>query len=381
MNINTVIVQLVLFLASAVHAHATQHYDNAIKQQQEIIETHHVPTFTSCEIQSGKQDEKLKEILTTTGLFAIRVPMSQSSTSSSPSNNNDSTKENNHLLQNLCQCNPHTMSKISNGDSRTLADGLTTRSTIATATRGFTPLALPEHDINQYCGSGVYDSLELMRDYVSVTAVKETFIPALDRIILQHQHGDSYEDNQRLGLEYGAGKRQQLQLLSTKDDDDGDDENNENGGYSTIASILKDANHLEHFHLYSKKNTDDNHTEVQNDDQAQAIDGALDWHTDGGLFLAFIPGQHCHETNDGNDDSFRITVPSKDKSNRKGIEMKAIFPDSATNNNPNEIVVAIMLGAGAEHWLNTPKSLELKATKHAVKMKVGDIRAWYGMSK
>merc|ERR1719469_925941 len=39
-----------------------------------------------------------------------------------------------------------------------------------------------------------------------------------------------------------------------------------------------------------------------------------------------------------------------------------------------------MLGAGAEHWIkNFPSELRLRATKHAVQMKEGKSRAWYGM--
>jgi len=38
-----------------------------------------------------------------------------------------------------------------------------------------------------------------------------------------------------------------------------------------------------------------------------------------------------------------------------------------------------MLGAGAEHWLQTPPGLKLRAAKHAVRMKSGEERAWYGM--
>lgn len=347
------ITKLLLLLTSAVQA--PQASSALPRDDTAVIQDYNVPVFSSCEIQSGDQDVKLQEILTTTGLLAIRVPLSNE-------DSNNKNRNGNHILQNLCHCDPQSMGKIPNGDSTILADGLTRRSTIATASRGQTPLALPQTDIDTFCGQGVYESLEKMRDYVSVAA-SETFIPALDRIIHKHTIDVVGSSSNPTVVETAVNRRQ---LLSTSD---------ENGGYSTIASIFEDANHLEHFHLYSKNSSE----KAPQDNEAKAVDSALDWHTDGGLFLAFIPGQYCHSDIDDNDDgSFRVAVPTGN--NSKSVkEMKAVFPDSSANE--NEIVVAIMLGAGAQHWLNTPESLKLKATKHAVKMEGGDFRAWYGMSE
>ena len=105
------------------------------------------------------------------------------------------------------------------------------------------------------------------------------------------------------------------------------------------------STHLEHFHVYSKAG----------DTEEQAPDEALDSHTDAGLFLAFAPAHNCH----GGVDS-------------------SLFVDGSPVTFPANSVV-IMLGAGAEHWLLT--DLPLRATHHAVKMRPGDQRAWYGMSK
>ena len=38
-----------------------------------------------------------------------------------------------------------------------------------------------------------------------------------------------------------------------------------------------------------------------------------------------------------------------------------------------------MLGAGAQHWLDTSNRQSLKATRHAVHMQPGESRAWFGM--
>ena len=45
-------------------------------------------------------------------------------------------------------------------------------------------------------------------------------------------------------------------------------------------------------------------------------------------------------------------------------ERVAVFPQS----NEGEAVIAIMLGTGAQYWLDMPHGLQLKATRHAVKI-------------
>eukprot|EP00980_Cylindrotheca_fusiformis_P017031 scaffold5217_cov147-Cylindrotheca_fusiformis.AAC.1 len=55
----------------------------------------------------------------------------------------------------------------------------------------------------------------------------------------------------------------------------------------------------------------------------------------------------------------------------QGILQQAIFPRNS---------VAIMLGAGAQHWL-AASDISLKATQHSVQMEAGARRAWYGLSK
>ena len=329
------------------------------------LSTHHVPSFTVHEIQSGAKDNELKSILTSTGLFAIRVPTDTNSNSND--NNINGKKSNNNLLQRLCECQPQDFANIPNGDSRILADGLTTRSTIATAMApDMFPLSLPKTEITNYCGEGVYDALEQTRDYVS-NASLDTFIPALDRLIQNARGEDEMEEKD-------ADDEQRNALLSVVNSEE---------KYTTISSIVKDANHLEHFHLYSKKEEETVSFSDHQHHEPNVIDGALDWHTDGGLFLAFIPGTSCASSSSSQeaDESFRIAFRNNENmlssSSFSSTEMKVAFPESGEN----EIVVAIMLGAGSEHWLDTPKSLKLRATQHAVKMKGGDVRSWYGMSK
>ncbi len=350
------------------------------------VPIYHVPSFTVEELQSGTQDDHLKHILTTTGLLTIRMQVQKSSTSSTSS-----------LLSSLCKCQSKYFTQIPNSDSRLLADGHTTRSTIATANQGLvSPLSLPKDDIQKYCGNNndngdnVYDSLELIRDYVSF-ASKEVFIQALDRLIQNEitittdstKTKSNYDIHQEQPILQQTLQKKKI-LLSTL---------NDKKQYFTIQSIIENANHLEHFHLYSKEE------ETKKDDDVESMYttyNTLDWHTDGGLFLAFIPGTSCHNTRNHDDDddennnyndndSFRIM--KKDIHTHIEREMRVVFPQprSSNSNNDtndtNEIIVAIMMGTGAEHWLHTPTSLKLRATRHAVKMKGGDVRAWYGMSK
>jgi len=119
------------------------------------------------------------------------------------------------------------------------------------------------------------------------------------------------------------------------------------GSYSSVASIVNASTHLEHFHVYSKP-------ALNATRGVETETSSLDWHVDAGLFLAFAPGHNC---NGGIDASLYVD------------NSPVIFP-------PNTL--AVMLGTGAEHWLQT--GVALRATRHAVKMHPGDDRAWYGMS-
>ncbi len=116
--------------------------------------------------------------------------------------------------------------------------------------------------------------------------------------------------------------------------------------YHLIHDIVKSSTNLEHFHLYSKTKGEDG-------------DHDLSVHTDAGLFLSFVPALDC--MNEG-DSSFFVE-------DSHGTLQPVEFPEHA---------VIIMMGAGAEHWLQSPS--KVRATRHAVRMPVGTVRAWYGMS-
>ena len=355
---------------------------NASSDLSSSLPIYHVPTFEYAElIQNQYNRDYFEETLGTTGLMAIRVPISANMNNN---NDNDSSNFVVHTRQTLCQCSDKIDSgNISGADQIILKDGLTIRSTIATATQGIdSPLELPGHEIQQVCGTPLkslnkgdaVEDMEEVRDLVS-HIVSTAFLPALD-------HSLSMDEPQ-------ANSPPPPPLLTTKLGLE----------YNSVADIVKDATHLEHFHIYDKTtyNIDSSidtriHPHI-NEYNAVPIDPALDWHTDAGLFLAFLPGTSCHgpttslnENEEDNNDSFRILKPEANNRNMGGgVEMSVQFPKA----NPGEVIVAIMLGAGAEHWLypnskhndNNDTTFQLRATRHAVKMRQGEKRVWYGKSK
>lgn len=273
---------------------------------------HRVPLFSLAELADGRGDvdDRLREVLSTTGLLAVRVV-----------NNEESAVD----IRALCGCD---LGSVANGDSAALGAGVR-RTTLATATAGLDrPVALPDLG----CGADAARTAEAARDVVA-RATGDAFLPALDRAL-----GANYAD-------------------AVLRDVDG-------RAYPDVASVVADesAVHPEHFHAYSRP------TEHDDDDD----DRALDWHADAGLFLAFLPGRSCRRNNDALDESFHVSVPGRG-------ERVAVFPAPSS---PRETVVAFMLGVGAEHWLSWNESTATprpRATRHAVVLKPGDERVWYGM--
>lgn len=265
-----------------------------------VEDGHKVPLFTLRELEKNTARNRLEDVLTSTGLLAL--PLS-------------SGKDRTAALSGLCRCaEAPQFQELRGADGVTLGDGQTVRQSLATATVGNSPLPL-EEDLSKACGSDTALAMEALRDQVAEAS--QSFLKALDQLV-------------------GNPSQPILQ-------------NSYGGRYHSVSSIVHAASNLEHFHLYSKKQSGTNQL-------------ALQVHTDAGLFLAFVPAWNCQE-NSATDESFYL----KDA---RGNLQRAIFPPNA---------VAIMLGAGAENWLNT--RLPLKATRHAVQMESGTRRAWYGMSK
>jgi len=183
------------------------------------------------------------------------------------------------------------------------------RATLATATMGTSPLPLT--------GPCALPSLEKLRD--TVADASEAFVAALDRLVPRHG----------------------VPVLR----------NRHGGSYQTVTDVIQSAQHLEHFHVYSK-------SELETIEEGEV----LPFHTDAGLFLAFVPGIDC-ESLESAEDSLLV----KDG----GVTKVARFAPGT---------VGILLGIGAEEWLSQSEGL-LRATHHSVQMAPGQVRAWYGKSE
>lgn len=287
------------------------------------VEDYHVPIFSVKDLEMGNRRDELLEVLRTTGLISVVGTL----------RDQESFKHTRRDgLLGLCRClgdkaGPlfHSVNGV---DSAVLSDG-TKRTTLATATIGETPLALPEQEIlDAGCTSETVHFMEKLRDQVAW--VSHTFVTTMDRYLAET-----------------FGESSEKALLHSK-----------NGkAFPTFQSIVQHSQNLEHFHIYDKNK----HVSVKNT--------VLDVHTDAGLFLVFVPGHQCngddltHTEKENTSSDFYVMV--------EGSLKRAIFSSGS---------VGVMLGVGAEHWLRTP-TLVLRATRHAVQMEAGQSRAWYGMSK
>jgi hypothetical protein len=313
---------------------------------------YNVSPFHVSDLRDGTKDKELEHILTSTGILSIRVPIDHED----PKN----TDPDKNLLSAVCNCAP-SFTHIQGGDVNLLHDHRTTRHTIATATMGLhAPVPLPQADIVQYCGEDAIHDWELARDYVS-HAVSYAFLPAMDRLF--QTSFSSLSGGITTTTTTTTGKSDPTLLMKRNGD-----------VYHSITSIVQDAIHLEHFHAYDKKTMVDPEQDVDSTRMGQ--EHSLEWHTDAGLFLAFLPAMNCQEGDDVKDDaSFYIKVPKEDDTTSDEDEPRLVqYP---TPGNSNEIIVNVMMGVGMEQWIQSP--LKIKATRHAVKMN-DDVfsRAWFG---
>lgn len=343
MMMNSLIICRLLFFAVVLSCYlgsifaviASPHIDNDVN----------VPTFSLDDLLTGRRLDDLSAVLSTTGLLAVVLEDDYAT-----GNVEDDVSA--LALKGLCRCaSDNKESFLSmDGTDTTILDYDTTRTTLATATVGTTPLPLPD-SLAAHCGLDTLKSMEMLRDQVAI--VSDAFIYALDKVL----HGEESS------AEAHAHNRKPLLR------------NWDGGSYSSIASIRNGANHLEHFHVYNKKapSSEEGKDDLVDDkehEEEHESNTTLGWHTDAGLFLAFVPAINCNDKSNSQhqrDTSFWVM---DDATTQTTTPIQAIFPIGS---------IAIMLGAGAEHWIDT--HIPLKATKHAVKMQSGNARAWYGMSK
>jgi len=249
-------------------------------------------------------------------------------------------------LSHLCSC--PALSGDSNSDSSSLEllqsypkdvqqiklpDG-TVRRTLASATVGFdnhskdeegqtteaAVLELPSW-IKDKCGEEAFDSLEELRDVVA--RVTDAFVARLDR---EQKEDDDFE--------VGSSKKDE-----------------------SYSSVLANANHLEHFHVYTKAGENDFEAgDGQALDEMDRSMPTFDYHTDAGFFLSFVPAMDCHNYKT-DDSSFYL----------KGETKPLMF---------DEDEVVILMGAGAQYWLSDEE--KFLAAPHALRLKPNTHRSWYG---
>ena len=321
-------------------------FDNSDASLQNQNDPFYVPSFRLSDLRSSRAPPHgFSDALGSAGIVAITGMEGAPSLSELRSD----------ALGGLCRClsdRPDALQGVDGFDSILLAGSKTDRQTVATATApGGIPLPLPSDDIADACGVVVSEAMEGLRDVVS--EVSSAFVDALDALLLARPGAEDLPPI----LESARGTE-----------------------YPTVSGIVEDSRHLEHFHLYSKiENSLENGGGVDHH-RRQRLNGIdLDVHADAGLFLAFVPALPCGEdlstSPDGIDESFLVSMPGKGRISLQ----RAVFPPGS---------VAVMLGMGAESWLdlgsqqnNDGLRVNLRATRHAVGMRFGERRAWYGMSK
>lgn len=301
------------------------------------------PTFSIQELQTHQRQAELQETLASTGLLAVQL---SDDTSAAYSHNRQTA------LQGLCECHAHP-DFLSMEQTRymMLQDDATQRTSVGTATVGMQhPLPLP-NSLENVCGPETFQAMETLRD--SVADVSNAFVVSMEQLLKEYTN-------------------EHIPLLKDK-----------HGGkkYETLSSIVESANHLEHFHVYSKEARRSNMEREAKDTSA----AAWDWHTDAGLFLVFVPALNCLDE-DAQDTSFWYR-------NAQGEPVQAHFDGTNT--------AIVMLGQGAEDWLNMAKRGQsntqdpprLKATVHSVRWDDLNFmpqeqsssslyrhqRSWYGM--
>jgi len=348
---------------------------------------HSIPTFSFSELQelsafSGDNTntnhdraDDFRQALSTNGLLAVLLDEDDTDEYSSSEYANDRKI----ALDGMCSCIDHPeFLKLDQTHELThmMDSSSSARTSVATATVGLDhPLPLPD-GMEATCGKEVLQSMEALRDTVAL--VSRSFVAALDQSLgnnnnVQKSSSGSYH-----------GSASQKPLLR---DEFGT-------SYDSVADIVKAANHLEHFHVYTNNNDINSNSNSNSDStKTSSTDVAWDWHTDAGLFLVFVPAWDCNGDYLGNnvDDSFYYR-------DTDGATVRAKFDGGRT--------AIVMLGQGAQDWLDLqprqpPKRQQqqrqplLKATTHSVRWSEPsqsqsqrshrDVqlpkqrRAWYGM--
>jgi len=305
------------------------------------ITTTRIPSFTYRDLSSRRRQEELRTIITTTGIFSIIQ------------NENDAFfRSRTTALNGLCQCHKDLDTTSTDNvvfqSPQGQGEDVTLRTTIGTATVGMSSPMELDPIVKDVCGTRIVSAMEDLRD--TVAKASEAAMEALDDILVVEgtRQNTNIMPSSSSSIKSSAMKKQKQQPLLR--DVYGKE-------YPTLISIAEASNHLEHFHIYEKQQQ--NTTIVSSSSSSPST---MDWHTDAGLFLAFVPAYDCNSNSntDNDDESFWVQNGS--------VKQRVQFDSNS---------IVIMMGIGMQHWLSTSNSMQ--ATRHAVQMQPGQIRAWYGM--
>jgi hypothetical protein len=169
----------------------------------------------------------------------------------------------------------------------------------------------------------------------------------------------------------------------------------------SFSDILKEGNHLEHFHTYHQGSGDKKEASTTNFDRS-ADDATIDFHTDGGLFIAMTTGRYNTDEDNpkkvqlpsspiaettvnkliGSNPENTITDDEVKQRQRRGLYIqlpngriaKAVLSDDA---------LVIMVGEAGARWLAPVLGSPLRSVPHALYAGLaqtgdaGATRAWY----
>lgn len=362
-----------------IHADAVEIKEQAIatfsiSDLQRLSLTNSNPNENDDDQNSRYRGEEFRAALSTTGLIAVRLDDDDDDDNDHQNLQGYYSRDRRIALDGLCSCVDHPeFLKLDQTHDLIFPRSTTQRTSVATATVGLNhPLPLPD-GLDETCGVDVVHAMEGLRDVVA--SVSNAFITALDTNIVQSR---------------ARVKPSSSSTVLLRDKQRGK-------SYNSISDIVSAANHLEHFHVYTN-NYDSTHTneekeaKMNNNNNNNNI--AWDWHTDAGLFLVFVPAWDCNNQNDGNNNNNNgIDKSFYYRDGRNGTPIRAKFDGDRT--------AIVMLGQGAQDWLNLPKPFNpknqslLKATSHSVRWEESNPssslliqydnhaqpqrRAWYGM--
>ena len=220
-------------------------------------------------------------------------------------------------LRGLAEC----LHAESNTPVMTMRDRLERRSTGAASSRGI------PGDFRSYCGKNSWE----LRDIIDATT-KHLF-RSLDQ--LSNRQFSFYESNDEFTMK----------------------------PYITYEDLIHNGEHIEHLHAYYAANTSSSPNRTFG---ASKVLSTIDFHTDGGLFIAMTAGY------------YENSPASEHTSSHAGLYVK-LADGSVARANIDDDALVIMVGEAGARWLSPKLGSALRAVPHAMVAGLsneGCTRAW-----